>query len=197
MSDRDPRLREPEVALHNLARPVLDPIRRIDPGILRPDLPDPVLQGGDRVRPANPLRDHRRGHPRKISQQLPHLKLDRVDKRPPRRPVIHRRPIRRQRRPHRIPRHPQQPGNLLDRDVLPPMQTTNLSPVLHCYHPPRVLRRGQDSNDATGSVFTRRRHRTPLIGLCTRRASKSNAICGFRTKTCPWATTSSPPHRCL
>src|SRR6202044_506831 len=39
------------------------------------------------------------------------------------------------RRPPRVPRDPQMPGDRLDRHPLRPVKPADLSPVLHCEHP--------------------------------------------------------------
>ena len=54
---------------------------------------------------------------------------------PFRRPLILRRPVTGDRRPHRVPRDPHHPGDHLDRHLLRPVQPADLSPVLHAKAP--------------------------------------------------------------
>ena len=83
--------------------------------------------------------------------------LDRVERHRNRRPPIPRRPLRRQRPTHRVPRDPQSPRNRLDRHSLRPMQTTDPGPVLHT-HPSSIVEEGVHFPHGTaGSVFSRRR----------------------------------------
>ena len=63
------------------------PRRRVRRQIRRPQLRDPAAQRPDRVRPPDPLRDHRRRHRRIRRQQLPDPRLERVRHRPRRRPL--------------------------------------------------------------------------------------------------------------
>ena len=165
-ADRDPRRGEPQIALRRVARLVLDPVRRVDPAILRTDHPDPVFEDRDRTRPADPFGDHRGRHRRELPQQRPNLRLDLIHDRALGAPPVPRRRVAGQSRPHRVPRDPHMPRDRLNRHPLRPMQPANLCPILHCDHPPRVKAGGQNSNDATGSVFACRRHRA------TRRLSR-------------------------
>lgn len=55
--------------------PVGNPVHRIDPDIPGPDDPQPVLERGQRVPPADPLSDHRGRHLRRLGQQRPDLPL--------------------------------------------------------------------------------------------------------------------------
>ena len=59
------------------------------------------------------------------------LRLDRIHFRPASRPLILRRPVGRQRPPHRITAHARHPGDRLDRHPLRPVQPADLSPILH------------------------------------------------------------------
>ena len=68
-------------------------------------------------------------------------RLHGVDDRPRRRPLIARRPLRPQRRPHRVARHTQPAGDRLDPHPLRPMQPTDLSPLVHVDHSPCLLAR--------------------------------------------------------
>ena len=110
-------------------------------------------------------------------QQLPDPRLDRVDHRPRRRPLITRRLIAAQRVAHRVARHPQPTRDRLDAQPLGTMQPPDLSPVLHVDHalPPWLAiepgfefhhskwwtrpEGGQFSTGDRGSVFSRWRHR--------------------------------------
>ena len=124
----------------------------------------PLAERPDRIRPIDPLGDHRRRHPRIRRQQLPNPRFDLIDHRPGRRTLILRRPIRGQRRLHRVPRNPQHPRDLRNRQPLRPTQPPDLRPVLHAQHslPPwpiaKVLQEaGQFSVAAQWSVFSCRR----------------------------------------
>nr|AAG24941.2 unknown [Frankia sp. Ar15] len=141
---RNHRLREPQITMRELPRLIHHPVHRVDPDILRPDHRQSLLQRRQRIRPADPLRDHRRRHPRPLRQQRPDHRLERIDHRPARRPFVLRRPVRRQRRPHRVPRHTQPSSDLLDRNALSSTQPADLRPVLHLQHP---------SYTSRGSVF--------------------------------------------
>ncbi len=112
--------------------------------------------------PADPLRDHRGRHRRSRLQQLPDLRLDRINPRTPRDPDVLRRRIPRQCTTNSIPRDPQLTRDRLDRHPLRPVQPTDLSPVLHCHHPSQGHARGSLSTVARGSVFTRRRQLSRL-----------------------------------
>jgi hypothetical protein len=70
----------------------------------------------------------------------PDLCLDPVHQPRLRRPLVLRRAVRSQRRPHRVPRDPQPPGHLADRHTLSPVPPSDLRPVLHTDHPPRSSR---------------------------------------------------------
>ncbi len=97
-----------------------------------------------------PLRNHRRWHSRVHREELAHLGLGRVDQRLLTRPLIPRRRVRRQRRPHRIPCDPEMPHDRLDRQALGPMQPADLRPILQTDYPPRVVERGQNPPTSWG-----------------------------------------------
>jgi len=71
---------------------------RIGRHIGRPQLGDPARQRADGMGPADPLPDHRRRHRRKRLQQLSDPRLNSVDSRPRRRPLILRSDVAGQRR---------------------------------------------------------------------------------------------------
>jgi hypothetical protein len=124
-----------------------------------------------RLATLDPLRDHRPGHPRPLDQQRPHLRLVGIGDRAPRHALVARWPVRAQRRPHRVPRNPEPPDDLLDRHALSPMQATDLCPVLQRESPPPALaqlsevqgnragdgrlRAGQRRSGVTGRVVRR------------------------------------------
>ena len=133
-TQRDRRLREPQIALRRIAWLVLNPVRRVHPAVLRTDRPHTVLQDRHRVRPPDPLGDHRRGHVRGRDQQLPHRRLERRDRRRHRRPLVPRWPLRGHSPRDRRPSDTQVPGDLTLRNTIrhqPPDQ----SPILHRDHP--------------------------------------------------------------
>lgn len=68
---------------------------------------------------------------------------------------VHAMPCR-QHRPNRVTRDPEPPRDLLDRDLLGPIQPTNLCPMRHSDHPPGVLGFPR-LPEAAGSLLTRRR----------------------------------------
>jgi len=107
--DRHLGLGEPQIALGNLAGLVGHPVDRVDPDVLGPDQREPFPQGRQRVRPADPLGDHRRRHPRPLLQKSPDLRLIGVCDLAPRSPLELRRPVGVQRGPDRVPGHPQPP----------------------------------------------------------------------------------------
>ena len=150
----DRRGREPQIALGHLARAVLDAIGGVRWHEQRTQLTDPVLEDRQRPGPANPLGDHRGGHPRILGQQGPDLRLDRVHQRPTRPPLPRGRSVRPQRRPHRVACQPQPAGDLLDRHALRAVQTTNLSPLFQRDHPPR-LTGGVSPNPSLGGQSQR------------------------------------------
>jgi hypothetical protein len=127
--------REPQIALRELARPVLGSRHGVGRRIVRAQLPDPVLEHRQRPAPADPLRDYRRRHRRPLFEQLPNQWFDLVDDRALHRPLILRRLLGGQRPPHRVPPQTQRPGDRLDRHPLRPMQPTDLRPLLHPQHP--------------------------------------------------------------
>ena len=114
--------REPEITLGDLPGRITGPRRRVRRQVGRPQLRDPPAQRPDRIRPPDPLRDHRRRHRRIRLQQLPDPRLERIHHRPRRCPPVLRRPVTGQRRLHRVPRDPQYPGDLRDRHALRPPQ---------------------------------------------------------------------------
>ncbi len=140
LPDRDPRLGKPQIALGELAGLVGHPVHRIDTDVLRADTRQQFLQRPFGVRPADPLRDHRRRHLRPLPQKRPDLRLVGIGHLAAPGPLVLRRPVRGQRRPHRVTGHAQPPGDLLDGHALRPMQTANLGPVLHFQHPPKSRR---------------------------------------------------------
>ncbi len=113
--DRQRDRREPQVALGDLARRIGGARGRVRRQIHRPQLGHPSRQHPDRVGPADPLGDHRRRHRRIHPQQLPDPRLHFVHNGPCWLPLVLRRRLRSQRRPHRVPRDPQHPGDRLDR----------------------------------------------------------------------------------
>ena len=87
-----------------------------------------------RIRPSDSLGDHRRRHPRKGRQQFPDPRLGRISHRPRWPTLILRRASRGQRRLHRVPRNPQYPCDLRNRQLLRPAHPPDLCPVLHAQH---------------------------------------------------------------
>ncbi len=152
----------------------------------RPDLAQVVID--DRLaRPAaqrlQQLADPDAGQLRVLAQQPVDLVLKRLQHAPARRPRIARRPLAPQRPPDRVAREPRRSRELLDRLPSDEMLASQLSPLLHLDHPssrpsrrrqrrdsapprttPPPAQGGQFSSGGGGSVFTRRRHRTPVIG---------------------------------
>ena len=61
----------------------------------------------------------------------PDPRLELIRHRPRRRPLIPRRPFRPHRRANRVPGDLHDPGDLLDRQALRPVQPADLCPVLH------------------------------------------------------------------
>jgi len=133
--NRDRDRREPQIALSELAGGVLHPIGRVGREEQRSQLTHPVLEDGQRTRPADPLGDHRRRHSRELGQQRPDLRLDRIHERPARPTLARGRRVRPQRRPHRVPCQSQPASDLLDRHALGAVQSTNLSPLFQPDHP--------------------------------------------------------------
>ena len=139
--ERDLNIGLPQIELGQLTREVVRPLARIRWHEQRAQLAHPVAQHPDRVRPADPLGDHRRRHRRKLPQQLQHRRFHRVDDRPRRRPLIARRTLSPQRCPHRVARQTEAAGDRLDPHPLRPMQPTDLSPLVHVDHSPCLLAR--------------------------------------------------------
>ena len=110
-----PPHRETKVALRDLTGNIGRARRRIRRQVHRSQLPHPLTECSDRIRPADPLGDHRRRHPRIGRQQLPNPGLGLISHRTRRCPLILRRTIRGQRRLHRVPRNPQHPRDLRNR----------------------------------------------------------------------------------
>ena len=133
--ERDIHRWEPQIALRQLARPVVNPRRRVHWNELRAQLPDTLLENSERARPADPLGDHRRRHLRPLRQKCPDLRLHHVDDRAARRTLGARWLVGGQRSAHRVPADAQLAGDRLDRHLLRPMKTTDLRPVLHLQHP--------------------------------------------------------------
>lgn len=65
-----------------------------------------------------------------------------------------RRPIRGQRRPHRVPRHPQLTGDRIDRHLLRHVQPSDLGPILHADHS-LTLTEGVNFRSAPGGQYSR------------------------------------------
>ena len=128
-------VREPEIALGDLAPLIHRAPRRVRRQIIRPQHRHPTRQRADRIPPVDPLRDHRRRHRRHRPQQLPNPRLIPIHHRPARPALIPRNTLTAQRRPHRVPRHAKHPRDLLDRNPTRPMQTPDLRPILHAQHP--------------------------------------------------------------
>jgi hypothetical protein len=112
---------------------------RIRGQIHRLQLGHPRTEHPNRTRPADPLGDHRRRHPRIGLQQFPDPWLDLINDRTPLCSSIIRPRLASQRRPDRVLRDPQYPGDHLDRQPLRPMQPANLSPIFHRQQPLLVL----------------------------------------------------------
>ena len=75
---------------------------------------------------------------------------------------IPRRPVRRQRRPHRVPRHPQPPSDLLDRHTLRRCSRRISAQSSTLITPQAVVLRGAQLSPVDyGPVFTRRRQARP------------------------------------
>ena len=72
---------------------------------------------------------------------------------PARSTLILRRPIRGQRRPHRVPRHPQLTGDRLDRHLLRLVQPSDLGPILHADHS-LTLTEGVNFRSAPGGQYS-------------------------------------------
>jgi len=92
VAQRQGLVREPQIALHLLTRLVHQAIRRVRRHILGTDRGDLVAE--HRCRPAHPLRQRRRGHPRRRGQQHPHLRRIRVKTRARRGPLVLRLSVR-------------------------------------------------------------------------------------------------------
>ena len=88
------------------------PARRVRRQIHRPQLRHPAAQRINRIRPADPLSNHRRRHPRKRLKQLPDPRLEPIDHRTRPPPLILGRTAAGQRRLHRVPRTADHPGDL-------------------------------------------------------------------------------------
>ena len=97
---------KPEVELGDLARQVRRARGRVRRQVHRPQLRHPLLEHRHPPIPADPLGDHRGRHPRVLPQQLPDPRLDRIDRRPLRRPLVPRRRLTSQCLLHRVARHP-------------------------------------------------------------------------------------------
>ena len=132
--DRHLDVGKPKVALRYLPGSIRRPARGVRRQIHRPQLRHPATQRTNRIRPADPLRDHRRRHPRKRLEQFPDPRLEPVDHRTRRLPLILGRTATGQRRLHRVPRTTDHPGNLRNRNTLRLPQPTDLSPILHNQH---------------------------------------------------------------
>ena len=110
--DRHLDVGEPEVTLGDLARYVARSRGRVRRQIHRPQLADPSAECPDRVRPTDPLSDHRRRHRGIRLEQLPDPRLKPIDQRPRRLPPILRRALAVQRRLDRVPRQTHDPRDL-------------------------------------------------------------------------------------
>lgn len=81
VSDRDPRLGKPQVALSLITSVVDDPVSRISRSVVRADRRDILPEPRRRPRPADPLRQHLRRHRPRDVQQRPHPLLERRETR--------------------------------------------------------------------------------------------------------------------
>ena len=168
-SGRHRHIGKPEIALRDLTGHIRRARRRIRRQIHRPQLAHPLTERADRIRPPDPVGDHRGRHPRIGRQQLPDPRLGLISHRASRSTLILRRTIRGQRRLHRVPRNPQHPRDLRNRQPLRPAQPPDLCPVLHAQHrlPPWPIAKalqeaGQFSVAAHWSVFSCRRQPTEI-----------------------------------
>ena len=134
--DRDVVVGEPQVPLAQLARLVLGAPERLRHLIRRAQLGHPLAQHRDPPRPADPLGDHRRRHVRRHRQQPADRRLERVDRRTRPLPLIPRRHLGPQRRPHRVASHTQLADDGLHAHPLSPVQPSDLCPFLHVDHVP-------------------------------------------------------------
>ena len=138
-ADRDPRRREPQVALGLITGPITQPVSRILRRILRPQQRDPFTEPRRRAGPADPLGQHRRRHRREPCQQHSNARLDHVERRPRRRPAIPRRRLRPQRPRHRLSGQPEPRRDSPRRQTLRKVKMTDLRPLLHPDHPPKSV----------------------------------------------------------
>ncbi len=135
VADRDVHRWEPQVALRQLAGQVGRAAGGVRRQVGGPQLAHPFLENGYPALPADPLGDHRGRHRRRGLEELTNLRLEGVDRRALRRPFVDRCPVGRNRPLDRVLRDAQMTGDRPDRHLLGPMEPTDLSPVLHGYHP--------------------------------------------------------------
>ena len=128
--DRDLPRREPQITLRRITRCPAVSVRRVDRSMLRPQPPHVLSEPGDRPRPLDPLRDHRRRHRRMLRQQRSDSRFERGERRRLRQPLILRRPVRRQRPIDRRPTYPQLPRDLPLRNSVRD-QPPNQRPIFH------------------------------------------------------------------
>ena len=135
-TQRDPRRREPQVALRLIPRPIRQPVRRVLRRVLRTQQRDLLTKPRPRPRPTHPLSDHRGRHRRELGQQLTHPRLERIKCRRPAHPHILRWRSRHDCPGHGVTRDPQPPGDRPLRQPLAPVQIPDLCPGLQADHLP-------------------------------------------------------------
>ena len=178
VTDRDPLARLPQIALHQLPRPIDRPLKRAPHLEPRTDLADVVIE--DRLpaliaQLARHLPQPQRLNARVSPQLLANPVLERIELRPRRRALVARRHLADQRPRDRVAMHTREAMDRPLRALLDEIQPPDLSPLLHADHtlPPsldRSIRRGsgtsrtaptqrqmvQFSTGAGGPVFSRR-----------------------------------------
>ena len=129
----------PQVALDHPARRMLEAIDRISGQVLRADRPDPLPEPRDRAGPPDPLGDHRRRHRGIGRQQRPNPRLDLVDRRRRRGPLVLRWTITGQRTGHRVTRDAQLPCNSPLRHPFAAVKMPDQGPVFQGDHPSNLI----------------------------------------------------------
>ena len=135
--DRDQLPWLPQIALHQLTRPINRPLERPLDQEPRADLPNVIVE--DRLPAliadlASKLPQPLRLDPRISLKLLADPVLERIELRPDRRPLVPRRHRRGQQPRDRVTVQPRPPADLPARQPLDPVHPPHLSPLLHADH---------------------------------------------------------------
>jgi hypothetical protein len=136
LTTRQRLMREPQVALDLEPRLVDHTVGRVTRGVLRPGHCDLRPERRRGSRPANPLREGRGRHRRRLHQQLSNLGSKRIKTRHSDCPLIFRRPIQLHRSVHPSPGNPHDPADHPLRVFTRRKQEAYLRPIIQIDHLP-------------------------------------------------------------